>query len=149
MKATRTWILIADGARARVFLNEGPGKGLKSALTGEFSTDLPPTREVMADRPGTAVPGAGPRHGYAPRVDWHQFEKRRFAAGMAGVLNAAVRRNAFERLVLVAPPEPLGALRAKLDPATRQRVVREIGKDLTGLADHDLPTRLEGDGLVL
>lgn len=149
MKATRTWILIADGAKARVFLNEGPGKGLKPALDDEFAADLPPAREVMADRPGTAVPGAGPRHGYAPRVDWHQFEKRRFAAGMAGVLNAAARRNAYERLVLVAPPEPLGALRAKLDPATRQRVVREIGKDLTGLAEHDLPARLEGDGLVL
>jgi len=149
MKATRTWILIADGARARVYLNEGPGKGLRPALGEAFAADLPPTREVVSDRPGTAVPGTGPRHGYAPRVDWHQYEKRRFAAGMAGVLNAAARRNAFERLVLVAPPEPLGALRAKLGPAARRRLVREIGKDLTGLAERDIPAKLEADGLVL
>lgn len=149
MKATRTWILIADGARARIFQNAGPGRGLTPAVDDDFDTDLPPTREVMADRPGTAVPGSGPRHGYAPRVDWHQFEKRRFAASMADVLNAAARRRAFDRLVLVAPPEPLGALRAKLEPLARQRVVREIGKDLTGVDDRDLPSRLESDGLVL
>ena len=149
MKATRTWILIADGARARIFVNAGPGRGLSPAVEDDFATERLPTRDVMADRPGTAVPGAGPRHGYAPREDWHQFEKRRFAASMAGVLNAAARRRAFDRLVLVAPPEPLGALRAKLDPAARQRVVKEIGKDLTGVGERELSSRLEADGLVL
>lgn len=149
MKSTRTWILIADGATARIFLNDGPGRGLTPAVDDDFSTDLPPTREVMADRPGTSASGAGPRHGYAPRVDWHQFEKRRFAASMAGVLNAAAHRRAFDRLVLVAPPEPLGALRAHLDPAVRRRVAKEIGKDLTNLTEHELPKRLESDGLVL
>lgn len=149
MKPKRTWILIADGARARIFLNAGPGRGLSPAVDDEFATERRPTRDVMADRPGTAVPGAGPRHGYAPRVDWHQFEKRRFAASMAGVLNEAARRRAFDRLVLVAPPEPLGALRAKLEPTARQRVVREIGKDLTGVDERELAGRLEADGLVL
>lgn len=149
MKATRTWILIADGSRARIFLNDGPGRGLRPAVGNEFATDLPPTREVVADRPGTAVPSAGPRHGYAPRVDWHQFEKRRFAAGMAGVLNAAARRRAFDRLVVVAPPEPLGALRAKLEPTVRRRLVKEVGKDLTGVGERELPAKLEADGLVL
>ena len=28
MKPTRTWILIADGARARILENLGPGKGV-------------------------------------------------------------------------------------------------------------------------
>lgn len=149
MKATITWILIADGARARIFQNEGPGKGLKTAIPEEFTTDVPPTRDVMADRPGSNAASAGPRHGYAPRVDWHQFEKQRFAASMAGVLNRAAKRKAFDRLVLVAPPEPLGGLRAKLESAARGRVIREIGKDLTGVPERDLASRLEGDNLVL
>ena len=150
MKATTTWILIADGARARVFLNDGPGKGLKPAIPEELSADLPKTREVISDRPGSkSGPGAGTSHGFAPREDWQQFEKRRFAGGIAKMLNAAARRNAYDRLVLVAPPEPLGALRSKLDSATRGRIIKEIGKDLTGVPPHALPKRLTSDDLVL
>ncbi len=149
MKASKTWILIADGARARIFVNDGPGKGLKPAISKEFATEHKPTREVMSDRPGSNASGGAVRHGYAPRTDWHQFEKHRFAASMAAVLNKEAKHHAFERLVLVAPPEPLGSLRAKLDSATRGRVVKEIGKDLTNLTEHELPKRLEADGLVL
>jgi protein required for attachment to host cells len=148
MKATTTWILIADGARARVYLNDGPGKGLKPAVPEEFSADLPRTRDVISDRPGIKS-GPGASHGFAPREDWHQFEKRRFAGSMAKMLNEAAHRNAYDRLVLVAPPEPLGALRAKLDATTRGLVVKEIGKDLTGVPAHDLPKRLNSDDLVL
>jgi protein required for attachment to host cells len=149
VKASKTWILIADGARARIFVNEGPGKGLKPAISKEFATENLPTREVIADRPGSNASGGAARHGYAPKVDWHQFEKQRFAASMAAILNKEAKRQAFERLVLVAPPEPLGGLRAKLDSATRGCVVKEIGKDLTNLTEHELPKRLEADGLVL
>lgn len=149
MKASRTWILVADGARARIFVNEGPGKGLKPALSKEFATARLPTREVISDRPGSHGTGGAMRHGYEPRVDWHRFEKHRFAASMAAILNRQAKRNSFDRLVLVAPPEPLGGLRSNLDPGVRDCVVREIGKDLTSLPDHELPKRLEADGLVL
>lgn len=143
MKAVKMWILVADGARARIFFNDGPGKGLKPAVPDEFVADHPPTRDVISDRPGSkAGPGGAASHGYAPRTDWHKFEKHKFAASMAKVLNEAAHRNDFDRLVLVAPPEPLGALRAKLTPTARGRVVQEIGKDLTGISVHDLPSRL-------
>lgn len=149
MKASKTWILIADGARARIFVNDGPGKGLKPAISKEFATENLPTREIISDRPGTNASGGAVRHGYAPRVDWHRFEKHRFAASMAAILNKEAKRHAFARLVLVAPPEPLGSLRASLDNATRGCVIKEIGKDLTNLTEHELPKRLEADGLVL
>ncbi|MBT3360942.1 MAG: host attachment protein [Rhodospirillales bacterium] len=141
MKAQKMWILVADGARARIFSNDGPGKGLKRAATDDFVAEIPPTREVISDRPGSKS-GPGTGHGYAPRNDWHKYEKRRFAGSMAKILNEAAHRNDFDRLVLVAPPEPLGALRAKLTPTARGRVVQEIGKDLTGLSEHELPTQL-------
>ena len=149
MKPTKTWILIADGTRARILLNEGPGKGVKPAVPEEFSAPSRPSREIVSDRPGSMpTPGGGTRHGFAPRIDWHQFEKHRFAIAMAKMLNDAGRRRAFDRLVLVAPPEPLGALRAKLDPAVRTKVTAEIGKDLTSLTPRELAARL-GQRLVL
>ena len=43
MKKKVTWIIVADGSRARVLANDGPGKGLRPAIAGEFHHDAPPT----------------------------------------------------------------------------------------------------------
>ena len=43
MKPTTTWILIADGARARLFANHGPGKGVE-AVEGADVRCRPPAR---------------------------------------------------------------------------------------------------------
>jgi hypothetical protein len=46
-KKIRTWILVADGARARLLVNDGPGKGagaggLNKGLTNVSLHDLVP-----------------------------------------------------------------------------------------------------------
>jgi protein required for attachment to host cells len=139
----RTWILIADGARARILLNEGPGAGLKPATDTEYESDRRPTREVGSDRPGRVHESADVMgHAYAPRVDWHQFAKHLFAREMAQILDAAAGRGAFDDLVLVAPPKTLGELRASLSKGSRAKVSAELGKDLCNVPVHDLPSRL-------
>jgi len=136
----RTWILIADGSRARIVLNEGIGKGLKPAMNKEFEASRATTREIGADKPGRTFESAnGSRHAMAPRVDWHQFEKHLFAKRMAKLLDAAARRRDFDRLVLVGPPQTLGALRQTLDPQTRKMVTGELAKDLTNVPEGALP----------
>lgn len=144
MKKTITWILVADGSRARILKNEGPGKGVQPAMDGEFRHELPKTRELGADRPGRnqePFTGAG-RHAMDNPVDWHRFEKEKFAREMAKVLDRANNAGAFDRLVLVAPPKTLGDLRAALAPATRKKVIGEIDKDLTQLTPGELPDHL-------
>jgi len=139
----RTWILIADGARARILLNEGPGTGLESATDTEYETDHRLTREIGSDRPGRVHESADVvRHAYVPRVDWHEFAKQLFAREMAQILDAAAERNAFDALVLVAPPKTLGELRAALGKGSRAKVSAELGKDLCNVAVHDLPSHL-------
>ena len=41
MKPTTTWILVADGAHARLFANRGPGKGVEQleAINGDHRPD--------------------------------------------------------------------------------------------------------------
>ena len=41
-----TWILIADGARAHIIANDGPGKGLKPVPGREYTGVNLPTREI-------------------------------------------------------------------------------------------------------
>ncbi len=141
----RTWILIADGARARILATEGRGTGLRPATDATYEADHRPTREIGSDRPGRVFESAdGSRHAYAPRVDWHQYEKHLFAKKMAAVLDGARKRGDFEALVLVAPPKALGELRAALDSHTLAKVSAELAKDITNVRDHDIGPYLSG-----
>lgn len=143
-KRITTWILVADGARARILANEGPGKGLAPVVDKEFPTSRTPTREIGADRPGRTFESAdGARHAMEPRVDWHRFEKGQFARKMADIVERAAGRQAFDRLVLVAPPQTLGDLRTALGRQARERLAGELNKDLTQVPIHDLPAHLD------
>ena len=148
MRAKRTWIFIGDGVRARIVANDGPGTGLSPVPKRTFARRAPPTKEIGADRPSTRGAPAGARHGVAPKVDWHRVAKQGFARQMAEMLNEAAGRKAFDRLVVVAPPESLGEIRRALTKTTRERVIAEIDKDLTHVSDHELPGYL-GGALVL
>jgi len=142
MKPIRTWIFVADGARARFLENLGPGKGLAPALDHELQQQLPTNRELVTDKPGRGAGPDGEHHGYAPRVDWHEFEKERFAHQVAKLLDKARAERRFDRLVLVAPPKALGHLRDEIDKATREMVTGELHKDLTRADDAELTRHL-------
>ncbi len=144
MKPIKTWILIADGAQARIVLNDGPGKGIKALDGLEFSADHRATRDIMADRPGRTFDKFGPgRHAKEYSSDPHRQLKKRFAAELAGMLDEKLRAGAYDRLVLLAPPAMLGDLRAELSEQVRAKLVGEVAKDLTKVPLNALPNHLE------
>lgn len=143
MKSVVTWILIANGARARLFSNDGPGHGVELVSDEVLAGANLPGREIMSDRPGRTFDsfGAG-RHAKEPRTDPRKVEKRSFTHELAAMLDDGLKQGKFERLVLVAPPGELGLLRAELSPAVRKRVSADLNKDLTGLAPSEIPDHL-------
>jgi protein required for attachment to host cells len=146
MKKTVTYILVADGARARLYVNHGVGKGLQPVSGATHKADLHHhDRDILADKPGRAYNSVGEgRSAMEPQTEWHRFEKHKFAREMAKVLDAAAAGKAFDRLVLVAPPATLGDLRTELSDVTRRMVTAELPKDLTRHAEQELPAHLEG-----
>ena len=143
MQKTTTYVLIADGARARLFVVEERTAVLKPALGQEFIGTNLPSREIASDRPGRSFDSAGSgRHAMEPPTDPHRHAERVFAQEVAAVLEDARRRNEFQRLVVVAPPKALGDLRGVFSDALRNRVIAELHKDLTKVAIHDLPSHL-------
>lgn len=138
-----TWVLIADGSRARLFVNEGVGKGLKPVLGQQFIGTKLPSRDIATDRPGRAFDSAGEgRHAMEPPTDPHRHEKQAFAHELADVLEDRRKRNAFDRLVVVAPPEALGDLRSEFSDQLRRLVTAELNKDLTKISIHELSDHL-------
>lgn len=143
MKAIRTWIVVADGAGARLFLNTGPGKGLQELPDGRMQTALEATRSQGSDRPGRVHDRMGDgRHAMEPRIDWHEQQKQRFARELSQRLDAAAGGKAFDRLILVAPPKLLGALRSLLGAGARRLVTGELPKDLMRASEKELLSQL-------
>lgn len=144
MKQQTTWIVVSDGARARIFVNEGRGTGLRPAFANDFMADHRPSHELGGREPGRGKASAdGPRHGIEPTSDAHDQLKVEFARDMARVIEDGMGRQAFDSLVLVAPPRMLGNLRAELPKAVIKRVSAQLDKDLTQVPIHALPCHLE------
>ncbi len=138
MRANTTWVLVADGARARVYQNLGPGTGLSETRFPEMVGMHEPTRTINADREGRNGMGA-----MVHSADPHRDQKRAFARDVADFLEMQARLNAYDRLVLVAPAKALGDLRGALNGETSARVVGELAKDLTHTGVRELPRHLE------
>jgi protein required for attachment to host cells len=144
MKKTVTYVLVADGARARLYANHGVGKGLQPVSGATHKADLHHhDREILTDKPGRSFSSVGEgRSALESQTEWHRFEKHKFAREMAKVLDAAAATKSFDRLILVAPPATLGDLRMELGDATRKMVTAELPKDLTRHAEQELPQHL-------
>lgn len=143
MKPTITWILIADGARARIFANNGPGKGVEAVEGGAFDADHRPDHEIMSDKLGRTYESVGEtRHAIAPHHDPHRELKRAFSEELAVMLDKELAKKSYDRVVLVAPPAMLGDLRTALSEHVKAKIYAELDKDLTKTPMHELPEHL-------
>lgn len=148
MKPVRTWILVADGSRARLLESMGPGKGIHQIPHTDESWLLPPNREIFTDRPGRSFESHGAaRHALESPSDPHRDLKRQFAAHLLSALDQRKRDGHFDRLVLIAPPQFLGDLRAALPSALARCIVGELAQDLTHVATDEIGAHL-ADTLV-
>ena len=143
MTHPNTWLLVADAAGARIFLVDATTRTLVREPLYELSAATPPSSEIGSDRPGRTFHSAGPsRHAKEPPTDPHRYEKMRFAREVADLLANARTRRAFDRLVVVAPPQMLGDLRAAFAEDVRLVVTDEAAKDLAMFAPHELESHL-------
>ena len=131
-----TWVLVADGEKALFLENVTDAQNPTLQVRVLKEQENPPSREQATGAPGRVFQSqSGTSRAYG-EADWHYLEKMRFADDLADLLYLHAHRGRFERLVIVAPPQVLGELRAKLKPEVSQRVVAEIAKTLT---NHPLP----------
>ena len=86
------------------------------------------------------------RHAVEPRDDLHEAAKQDFIALVAAEIEAEHGRDQFDRLVLVAPPGVLTALKQKLSKPMAKIVASDLQKDLTKVPDHDLTEHLSPAG---
>src|SRR5512145_1434287 len=98
-KGARTWLLIADGRRARVIETDDRGAEFRSVEDMARTTDLPKSRDILADKPGRTFDSVGSgRHAKENPTDPHRQLKREFALAVVGALRKAMLAKRFDRL---------------------------------------------------
>ncbi|MGD8810686.1 MAG: host attachment protein [Gammaproteobacteria bacterium] len=146
MKKQKTWIVVADGSKAKVFLDAGGGK---IELKSETAVPHPPSRDIDADRPGRTFDSGGQgRHAMEPPTDPHEKAEADFLNDLAKDLNAAHEKKAFDQLIVIAPPRALGVLRAAYGKQLAKAVAQEVTHDLTGFETPALETYLKDHEII-
>lgn len=149
----KTYVLIADSSRARLFQQANHDYALLETFDHEASRAR--SRDLMADangRKASGMPmganyggrsvsrGVG-RPGVAPDTEPKDVEAEKFAHELATALEGTLR-DQDDRLVLAAPPRFLGLLRKTLTFSVAKRVELTVDKDLTKLEGRELDDRM-------
>lgn len=137
--STTTWVLVADARVARILTFQEAHRPwtLRDTIPGDGSTHPDQT----ADFGPKASIHKGALHGHGEIVAKETGE-RRFAHTLAHVLERGLTDRSFDRLVLVAPPKLLGALRENLSRGLQAAVVAEVPRDYTHSAVEELMAQL-------
>ena len=137
-RAPALWIAIADGEHAR-FVQPDANNVLRTVSAVDSASAHLRSRDIGSDRPGRSFESAASaHHAVGERHDPHRLEKDRFARFVADELNAAAAREAFDELLLVAPPRAMQELRDALNEGTLKKLVGTLEKDLVKTPDHEL-----------
>lgn len=121
-------VVVADGEGARVFRNRGE-KGAISLHQYELLELV----NLNDDGPAGSMPGQSTSR---------QLDEATFAKQLAKGLNDAALKQQYAHLILVADPKTLGRVRPLLHKEATQRIVAEVGKDLTNVPLEDIERTL-------
>lgn len=140
-----TWVLVADSEKALFLENIGDGDFPIFEVRRKDEHENPPNREQGANRPGRFNDGPSVQRSAVADTDWHALEKERFADELGEMLYQMAHTNRFERLIVIAGPKLLGALRDSYHSEVSQRIVAEIPKNVANEPTDRLEDRVKAE----
>lgn len=140
-----TWVVVADQSAARIFDAAGPTRALEEIASYAHPEGRAHARDLKSDQPGRAFDSAGQgRHAMEPKVLPKEQEAIGFARFLSDKLEDARTKNQVDELILVAPPEFLGHLRATLDKDAKKIVAAEHPLNIVKLRAEEIRDRIFG-----
>lgn len=128
---TGTWVVVADGARGLIFVNDGTAAHPSFKTLRHYGQENPRTSAQGDDKPGRHFESTGTRRSSMEVPDLHQRAEDRFVDGIMADLAKDAAAKAFDHVVIVAPPVALGEMRKKAAAEVSARVTAWVDKDLT------------------
>ena len=131
LKEKKIWVVVADGASARIVKYFGHSKD-EAIETFEAPKDA--LGEIMSDKAGRAFASVGGRRsGMELKSDPVRENEKAFANKLTDTLERAFKREGIDQLMVIAAPRTLGDIRSALSAELQSIVVLESNKNLTGL----------------
>ncbi len=123
----KDWIVVLDGAKAKIL------KPRDHSLVHVFPTYHAHEMITPVDKDSRRLRRVFEshevlRHAYSPSEDYKDSEKKEFITKISDIIHDNL--NEYDGLIIIAPPERLGEIRAHLTHAVKEKITREIGKDL-------------------
>lgn len=125
------WIVVGDGEKALILVNDGEKFSPKLSLHKKFERNINSEAELLSDRPGRLSDGPSPHRSSVEQTDLSRANKEKFAQKLSDFLNQQANNKEIVELVIVAPSAILHALRGELNQAARSQIIGELDKDLT------------------
>lgn len=143
MAGAKTWIVVADAGRMRVFAQAVPGGRLVEVEAHAMKAPPPPEER---SRPARVHDRLGPgRHAIERRVSPHEAAHRHFLREAAAQLNQWAAQGDYDTLILCAPPHAAGVIKAHLDDQAAKKLRSIVLKDLIHESVDQIAARLEAD----
>lgn len=139
-----TWILVADGNKARIFsahkaaLFNGNGAKLTLVSEHEHSDARKKDSELTSDRQGHFNSGT-----FVDQTDPQVQEEDRFATMLAKNLSRAHTENQFSELIFIAPAHFLGLLNKHIPKEVAKIASLRIEKDYTRFNENELVQHMQ------
>ena len=123
----KTWVVVADRSRARIFCVETPKGPLVELVDLVHPEARAHERDLTSDRPGRS----SDHHVLSPPHSARDLQAYGFAREIAEKLENGRVSAQFEQLLIVAAPDLLGLLRKTMNANVAKTVVLEIDKNVT------------------
>lgn len=138
-----SWVLVANGTRAKLFQADGPLAGLREIGDYVHPEGRMHETELTSDLPGLAFDRHGQgKHAYSTEVEPKKHEAIAFAKELSDRLEKARGEGRFRKLYVIASPSFLGHLRDHFSESLAKTVVLEIDKDLTLMRPEEIRSHL-------
>lgn len=136
---SKTWLLVADAAKARLFEIPKRGGNLTEIACYTNPNGRSPGQHPEHGRQGRTHESANSaRHAIEPHTSLEEKHAMQFADLLRDAIWHGRTEKQFDRLVLMAPPRFLGVLRDRLDEQSLKCVTAEVGNDLLALSPTEL-----------
>jgi len=128
---TGTWVVVSDSSRARFFTLTSKSEPMQELEDMSHAESRMRNQDEVSDKQGGLAGGHGEGgHAFEAPTDIKQHEVEIFAKQIADKLEDGRVNHAFNKLILVAPPAFLGALRQAMNDHLVNLVSKSLDKNL-------------------
>lgn len=138
------WIVVADAYRARIFERRSLNEALVPLKDLVHPEGRMSENELQTGGRGSPMRNRGgpvPKS-FEPTTEPEDLEETRFARQIAAELDEAVRTRAADKLVILAAPSMLGALRKQIAKQTATHVAYEEAIEVTQADEPEIRARV-------